>query len=265
MQYYFFDSILAPLSADHPAEMRWSEFIDLASVNLTQADWRQLCRLRTWYDLLNLRNLWLGIPLSHYGNMNMEALEAALATGSDLPDMVWEFLERYKDPEARVDHLSELLSEYLREQQESRNDFLAWFVDQERQYRLVFACARALEDGLDLHEVLRFESPEEPFVAYLLAHRGGQQLQAPFGFEAALEAWRRLRSQPFALAQQLLKLRLDAFDEAWRMQRFHINHILCYAARLVMVEQLYQIDVDEANFTVREWLRRVPEQVSDLL
>jgi len=265
VQYYFFDSLLSPLSADQPAEMRWSDFIDLASVNLTAGDWRLLCKLRTWYDLLNLRNLWLDQPLSHFGNLNAEALEAALATGSGLPEIVWIFLEKHKSTADRIAHLADLLAEYLRDQQQDSNAFLAWFAVHEREYRLVFACARALEDGLDLHEVLRFEHHEEPFVAYLLAQRGGEQLHAPFGFEAALEAWRRLRSQPLSLAKALLKQRLDVFEEEWRMQRFHINHILCYAARLVMVELLYQIDAEDANLTVRDWLRRVPEQVSDLL
>jgi hypothetical protein len=257
-KYYFFDTLLPPLTTAREPEMGWSEFLDLARENLSVRDWSQLTALRQWYDLQNLRALWSGQPLQPFGNLDQEGLETALATGALCPPLVDDFMAEYRETSDRLQHLPELLTAYLEQLRMKGRGFLRWLGEFERQLRLVLVALRARSQGVDLHEAFRFEDPRDPFVAYLVAQRGSEQISAPLGFEEVQRLWELYSREPLELAEGLLKFKINAIEETFRDRRFTIDHVLGYAQRLILLEQMALGNAQKAQAVVNGWLRQLP-------
>jgi hypothetical protein len=256
--YYFFDTLLPPLQIGKAPEMSWAEFCDLARQNLSPQDLKQLEALRLWYDLQNLRQLWTELPLQPFGNLDQEGLEAAVATGTLWSPPVDDFLFAYKETDARLFHLPELLTQYLETLREKAKGFLKWLGEFERQLRLVLVALRARAQGLDLVEAFRFEDPRDPFVAFLIAQKSNERIMPPLGFEEVDRLWQHYQHEPLQLAEGLLKFKMTAIEEAFRDRRFTLDHVLGYAQRLILIEQMWLGDQQKAQAVVNGWLRQLP-------
>jgi hypothetical protein len=262
--YYFFDTLLPPLQLGKPLEMGWAEFCELAAQNLSPFDRKQLSFLRLWYDLQNLRPLWLEQSLQPFGNLDQEGLEAALVTGELCPPLVDDFLAEFKEKQQRLEHLPELLTQYLELLRTSKKGFLRWLGEFERQLRLVLVALRARAQGLDLVQAFQFEDPRDPFVAYLIAQRGNERIVAPLGFEEVERLWLAFQSEPMELALGLLGFKIASIEEAFRDRRFTADHILGYAQRLILIEQLGLGDLRKSQAVVSGWLRQLPASPQQL-
>jgi hypothetical protein len=257
-RYYFFDTLLPPLIIGRPVEMGWPEFSDLAQQNLMPGDLHRLRELRLWYDLQNLRPLWLEQPLQPYGNYSQEGLETALATDALCSPLVEDFMAAHKDVKERVRYLPQLLTSYLERLSGQHRGFLKWLGGFERHLRLLLVALRARGQGMDLLQAFYFQDPRDPFVAFLIAQRGSEFLVPPLGFEEVGKLWESFHEEPLQIAEGLLRFKVGAIEEAFRDKRFTIDHVLGYAQRLILIEQLELGDPTKAQLVVNSWLRQLP-------
>src|ERR1700759_5279827 len=100
-KYYFIGTLLSPLSFDAPPEISFEDFDTLLRDHLTVKDYEKTLVIRRFYDILNVRALWLEEDFDRRGRLGPTELSEALMNQEGLPSYVYEFIDRYSNQDDR--------------------------------------------------------------------------------------------------------------------------------------------------------------------
>jgi hypothetical protein len=176
------------------------------------------------------------------GTFNVNRLEEALLEEDFFPSYVSEFLDRYESIEDRLRNFSFLYVSLYRESLPKLKGFLRQYYEFERNLRLVLTALRAKAFGKDISRELQFEDPVDPLVADILAQKDAVDYTPPQEFEDLKTIFSDNRSDPGKLQEAILRYRLKAIEEMEEPQDFSIDRVLAYAARLLLLEDVYGVD-----------------------
>ena len=175
-KYYFIGTLLPSLSFDIAPEISFARLEVLLRDNLTTRDYQKTLVIRRFFDILNLRALWLGEELDPRGEMTRLELDEALAGRTGLPDYVFDFLDVHPHVNDRIRHFPFLLAKFFQRGESINEPFLRRYLNFERELRLVMTAFRARKLGRDLSVEFQYENPEEDLIAQILAQKDAQDL-----------------------------------------------------------------------------------------
>jgi len=153
---YFVGTFLPPLSFETRPEISLAALDVLLHDQLTTTDYEKTGVIRQFYDILNLRALWLDQELDPQGELNGLELSEALVSRSGLPDDVYEFIDRYPKKEDCIRHFPYLLATFFQRGQHLKDPLLRRYFCFERELRLVMTAFRAHQLGRDLKVELQY-------------------------------------------------------------------------------------------------------------
>jgi hypothetical protein len=234
-QYYFVAAALPPLVLGLKPEITFQELRDLFFVNLKPRDLKQLEYLLRLHDLNNIRALWMNLPMDPRGNFSPKELEEALLVPDLLPSYVQDFLERYESTRDRLHYFSSLYVSLFQDMEKRGKGFLKRYYQFERELRLVITALRAKQSRRDLAQELQFEDVTDPFAAEIWAQKEAAEYTPPAEY-AEVQRMFQEASEPRQLHLQLLAYKLHKIEEMEQAEPFSMDHLLGYAARLLILE-----------------------------
>ncbi|MDE3045821.1 MAG: DUF2764 family protein [Verrucomicrobiota bacterium] len=244
MQYYFVAAALPPLSIGSKPEMSFQAFQELLNLNLTQADLKKVADLLRLIDLANMRALWMGLPLDERGNVSPKRLEEVILI-RELPHYILDFLDRYETVEERLRYFSSLYASLFQEMAQKTDGFLRAYYTFEREVRLILTALRAKRMKRDVVREMQFEDPSDPLVMDILAQKDAAEYAPPQEYEDLKTLFLNHLSDPKALYRALLEYRFAKIEEMEENEPFSINHLLGYAARLLIVESWANLNQEQ--------------------
>lgn len=242
-QYYFIGTILPNLTLDSPPEINFMGLDSLLRDNLSKEDYEKTKVIRRFFDILNLRALWIGQEIDPRGELNAVELEEALVNSAGLPDYIFEFLARYHNVGERLHHFPSLLANFFRQAKQNKDPFLRKYFTFEREFRLVLTAYRAKKLGRDLSVELQYEDPEEELIAQLLAQKDDKTFELPEKYEDLKILLEKYEDDPMVMERMLDEYRFNYIDQLVDMaDMFSIDRILAYMAQLTVVEKWFGLD-----------------------
>lgn len=242
-QYYFIGTMLPVLSFDVPPDISFETLDTLMRNNLSQHDYAKTKVMRSFFDLLNLRALWLEEEIDSRGELNKMELEEALVNNIGLPDYVYEFFARYHTVGERLHHFPYLLSKFFQTAAQEKDPFLRNYFNFERELRLVMTGFRAKKLGRDLSDELQYEDPEEDLIAHLLAQKDAKVFEPPEKYQELKILFEKYGDDPFLLQRSFDEYRFNYIDQLVDMSDvFSIERILAYMAQLFIVQMWFDFD-----------------------
>ena len=245
-KYYFLGTILPPLSFDAPPEISFNRLDVLMRDNLTPNDYKKLLFIRHFYDLLNLRSLWLEEEIDPRGELSRFALQEALVDREGLPEYVYDYLDRYQNKEDRIHHFPFLLANFFQQAESLKDPFLRHYLNFERELRLVLTAFRAKKMGRDLSVELQYEDPEEDLIAQMLAQQDAESYEPPEKFKDLKALFEKYGDNPLALQRALDEYRFEKIENLVDMADvFSIDRLLAYVIQFVLIENKFAVDKEK--------------------
>lgn len=241
-QYYYLVISLPPLELGSPPELSFDFFSHLLHLTLRSDDLLQTTVIRRFYDLQNVRHYFKNEPLDPHGNLDLAELEQALASKSELPEYLFDFLSKYEHPNDRIKNFSELIAAYFREESANAEGFLADYLSLEQGLRLVFTAYRAKQLNRDLVKELQFEDPHDDLVARLIAQKDAKHFEFPDDFEELKPFLEKAGQDPLQLYQAVNEYKWIKLEEFTGYETFSIDNILAYLVKLIMVDEWVALD-----------------------
>lgn len=242
-KYYFVGTLLPSLSFDVPPEMSFARLGQVLQDNLTHRDYDKVLVIRRFFDIFNLRSLWLGEPLDPRGELDELSLEEAIANRAGLPDFIYEFLDAHEKTEDRVRHFPFLLAKFFKSAESLNDPFLRSYINFERELRLVLIGFRAKKLGRDLSVELQYEDPEEDLIAQLLAQKDAKSYEPPEKYRELKVLFEKYGDDPLALQRALDEYRFETIDNLVDLaDTFSIERILAYLTQLIIIEKWFELD-----------------------
>jgi len=241
--YYFVGSILPTLSFETESEINFLELDQLLKDNLTQKDYQKTKIIRRFFDILNLRSLWVNESIDPRGEMSVYEIEEALITNVGLPDYIFDFLARYQTLEDRLENFPFLLANFFKDAQQEPDPFLKAYFTFERELRLVMTGFRAKKLGRDLGLELRYENLEEEIINEIISQKDAKVFEPPEKYETLKFYFDKFGEEPLVLQKALDEYRFNFIDQLVDMSdAFSIERILSYMIQLIIVEKWFELD-----------------------
>lgn len=242
-QYYFIGTVLPDLTLDSEPEINFFGLDTLLRDNLSEEDYAKTTVIRGYFDILNLRSLWMGQEIDPRGELNASELEEALINHVSLPGYIFEFLARYHTVGERIHHFPALLANFFRHAKQEKDPFLSKYFTFEREFRLILTAYRAKKLGRDLSVELQYEDPEEELISHFLVQKDAKALELPEKYEDLRAILEKNENDPMALERALDEYRFNTIDKLVDMSdMFSIDRILAYMAQLTVVEKWFGLD-----------------------
>lgn len=255
--YYFLGTLLPALYIEIPPEISFFEAMHFFSMNLAPGDLGKVRALRTFLDVKNVYYLWTQESLDPRGNLSRKELEEALINKVNLPEYLFEFLDKHESEQNRIKYFSEVIAHYFREEQQRHKGFLKKYLSFERQLRLVLAAFRAKRHSRDLTKEFQFEDPNDFFVQELLAAKDHPDFIFPFEFSDLEDLLMTEYRDPLKEYQILAKYRFNKIEEMTIEEDFTIDWLLSYTAKLMAVEDWWKLDEEEGSRIFNEIVKEI--------
>ncbi len=243
-QYYYVGTLFQAYHLKAPAEMTFDEVVYLLKKNMSHTDYEKVKVIRRYYDIENLRRFWKDEEFDPYGNLDENEMEEALLTkNSNLPEYVYEYIEKYDDDEKRIKNFSELMGAYFREEIKKADGFLKQFLEFERDFRLTMVGFRAKERGRDVVQELQFENPYEDIIAQILAQKDAPKFEPPEQFADLKQILMdEKNNSPLHLHKDLLEYRFRKYEEMVGLDIFSTDRILAYFVEHILTEKWFALN-----------------------
>lgn len=242
-KYYFVGTFLPSLSFEARPEISLSELDLLFRDNMSDRDYHKVRIVRQFYDILNLRSLWLEEELDPKGEMTPMELEEALITRSGLPDYVYDYIDLYPKKEDRIHHFPFLLAKCFQSGQQESDSFLRNYLGLERDLRLIMTAFRAKKLGRDLSVEFQYEDPEEDLIAQLLAQQDAKICEPPEKYRELKVIFEKHGDNPLALQKAVDEYRFKEVENLVNMSDvFSIERMLAYFIQFLIIEKWDEMD-----------------------
>ncbi len=255
--YYFLKTVLPSLQIGAKPEIPFYELMTLFSMNLAREDWKKITGLRLLTDIRNVYALLTKEAVDSRGNFSQKELEEALANEVALPQFLFDFFEEYESLEQRIHFFSKVYVKFFQHWQDESKGFLQQLFVFERKLSLVLTAKRSKYQGRDLTKELQFEDQDDFFVQELLAGKDLPDFVFPAEF-SDLETILSMESKdPVKEYQFIAKYRFNKIDEMIRDDQFTIDWLLAYAAKLLTVEDWWNLDEDDGNLIFNQIVKEI--------
>lgn len=242
-KYYFVGTSIPALSFDAPPEISFAQLEALLRNNLSPQDYDKILDIRRFYDILNLRSLWLEEDFDPRGEMTQLEMEEALVDGIGFPSYIYEFMDRYPQKEERLRHFPFLLGKFFQTAKNLKDPFLRHYFNFERELRLVMTAFRAKKLGRELSVELQYENPEEDLIAQLLAQQDAKTFEPPEKYQDLIVLFEKYGRDPLALQKALDAYRFEKIEDFVNLgDLFSIERILAYFTQFLLVEKWFELD-----------------------
>lgn len=240
--YYFLATLIPPIKLGERIELPYSELKLLLSLNLAQKEMHQVELLRRYYDIQNMRNIWLGNSVEPYGNYAQEELEEALIAERGFPDYINQFLKNFPETKDRLFYFSKLMNDYYKETLRGAKGFLRRYMKFEREWHLVMVALRARTLDRNLAAELQFEDPEDPFVAQILAEKDSTPYAVPEPYLRLKVLYDKYVDYPLDLHQALVGYSFDYVEEYLELDAFSFDRIMGSLIETILAEKWLALD-----------------------
>jgi len=245
--YYFLAPSLPPLVFGMKVELSSERLASMLEINLSKEDFAKLTVLRRYVDLQNIRSLISEEDIDPRGNLNEKELDEALLIRNNLPEYVFDFLNRYESVAEKVRNFSSLLVTYFHEEIPKQKGFMKRYLSFEREWRLVMLTLRAKKMHKDVTQALQFEDFADPLVAQILAQKDSDSYDPPSEYQELKEIFLSCGSDPWLQNKTIAEWRFHKIDELVQQPLFSIDWILAYMARLMIVEYWNALDEEKGK------------------
>lgn len=240
--YYFLGTTLPELVIDIRPDIQFPELMNLFRMNLSRADMAKVKIIRTLIDLENIRRLLLKEELDPRGNLTEKELDEALLNMENLPKCVFKLFDQFETNEDRLKHFSKVFVEFFSDTSMQKGSFLKFYLNFEREWRLVMVGYRAKKIGRDLIAELQYEDLTEPFVAEILAQKDSAQFEFPYEYEDLGHLLAGSSGDPLDQYQLMVKYRFDKIGDYVENAPFSIGKLLAYLVRLMLANDWHDLD-----------------------
>jgi len=241
--YYFLAASLPPLVLGEKPDLSFEELSARLSINLTVKDFEKTVVFRRFLDLTNIRALFMEDAIDPRGNLSEKELDQALLLQDGLPQYAFDFLDRFETAAEKLRFFSGLISTYFNEEiAHQKEGFLKTYLEFERSWRLVLLALRAKQLGRDVIAELQFEDLRDPLVLDVLAQANAASYEPPIEYLDLKEKYLSAGPDPWQQYKVIAEWKFKRIEELVDQPLFSIDWILSYIARLLIVEQWYELD-----------------------
>lgn len=242
-RYYFLSCMLPKLELGVQPDIVFDEIKNIMDCNLSKRDWEVFFRFRQYLDVKNLKAKWLKRDIDRRGNLDEKELDEVLLVADGFPELVFDYLGRYKSDEERVRNYPKLLFSFLNYNiEEEGNPFLRFFFKMELDMAAVLTALRSREEKRDLASELEFAKDGGWLIDHLLSQKDSKELDLPYELEDLKGIFFKNRDNPKRLNFELLNYRFKRIEYFCEKIPFTISSILGYAVNLMTVEDYSQLD-----------------------
>lgn len=257
-QYYFLATALPELTMDEPPDISFYELENFLKLNLSAEDLEKTKIIRRYYDIENIRSFWRGDEaLDHFGNLNALELEEALDNRVNLPQYLFDFMDKYENNESRLKNFSELFHTYFAYESERSSGFLKKYLAFERDWRLILVAFRAKSLKRDVEFELQTENPEDAIIAQILANKDADVYEPPANYRELGPIFHANEQDSLTLYKALTEYRIAKIDEFIGFDFFSIGRILGYLAKFIIIEKWMALDRKKGTSIVNQFLAKV--------
>lgn len=250
LNYYFVVPSLPPLSVHERPEITFEELMSRLEINLSKQDLEKTIVLRRFVDIHNIRALLMEEPIDPRGNLNEKELDEALLVHAVLPDYVFDFLDQFEKMADKIRNFHGLLARFFNEEVPKQKGFLHRYLIFEREWRLVLLALRAKQLNRDVAKELQFEDPTDPLIAHILAQKDSEIYEPSPEYAELKELIASCYADPLAEHRAFAEYRFRKIAELAENKLFTIDQILCYMAQLMIIESMFELDVERGNMIV---------------
>lgn len=240
--YYFLAPSFPELVLGEKPDITFEELLGRLEINLTKKDLKKTACFRRYLDIGNIRALFLEEAIDDRGNLSEKDLDEAILLKAELPQYVFDFLDRFDGVSEKLHNFSGLFSLFFSEEIEKSSGFLKTFFAFERETKLVLLALRAKEMGREITREVQFEDFSDPLVAQILAQKDSETYEPPAEYRGLKEVFATCGSDPWQQYRQITQWRFNQIEEMVSGPLFSIDWILAYMARLLLVEQWNELD-----------------------
>lgn len=253
--YYFLAVLLPALSFDVKPELSFFSLQQLLKDNLTEFDYEKIKQIRSFFDLLNIRSLWLKKTIDGRGEMSSDELEEALG-GGDFPAYISLYIENHSLLEERLKNFPFLLSQFFKNSQLIKDPFLRDYFRFERELRLALTFLRAKSLNKEVAIELQHENAEEDLIQELLTQASESSPRLPERFEGLKEIFDRYQQDPWMLQKMLDKYRFEYIENSVDLADvFSIHRILVYFIQFLLVDRWFNLDKEKGMQMVHNFVK----------
>lgn len=240
--YYYLASSWPPLDFPSSPDISFSSMSESLRLNLSSNDSKQIEALRLFIDISNIRPLLIEEKIDSRGNFPEKDLDEALLVKDFLPEYVFDFLDKYDTLPAKLQHFSELFTQFFTHELEEHKGFLKRYFSFEREWRLVILALRAKAAKRDIIKELQFEDFSDPLVAQILAQKDAESYEPPLEYQELKEQFLLCGPDPWQQHKMLCGYRFIKIQEMVNGGQFSIDAILAYLAQLMIIEYWNELD-----------------------
>lgn len=255
-KYYYVGTLLPSLSFDAAPDMSFAELQPILQDQLSVKDLEKVKLLRQFYDLLNLKALWLHEPLDMRGGMDRVELEDVLAGHSGMAPFVYEFLSIYEKTADRVRHFPQLLAQFFQAALKEKDPLLQRYFRFERESRLILTALRAKKMKRDLAAEFCYENSEEEWIAQILAQKDAKDFEPPENDRDLKMLFDKYADQPLDLQKAFDQYRFESVEKMVDLSdQFSIERILVHLIQLILVEHALALDKNKGKAIVETLIK----------
>lgn len=260
-QYYFLNTLFAPLEFGHPPTLDFKSLIANVQSELSKDDLMRLSLLRSYFDIENLKAFFMQEALSPYGNHEPAKLVADnLENETGYPEFVFEFLREFETSEKRLHHFAKLLTQFFSYAQQQSSGFIQEFFAFEKQWRLVMLGFRSKLLKTSLKTQLQFEDPYDPIVIQIIAQKDAKHFEPPEEFEDLKDLFSRWKHSPRGIFKALEEYRMSKIDQMVEKEIFSFDAVAAYIVKLIIIEKW--LDLEKCEKKGFKNLDKILEEVS---
>ena len=243
----FLGSILPPLFFGSRISISFTELISLFRMNMSDLDWKKVEVIRRYIDLKNVLHILKEEILDPRGNLSEKELDEALVNRDGLPEYLFDYLDTYDTKEEQIRHFSSVFVQFFKDPEQQLGEFLQFYLNFEREWRLILAAFRAKKLHLDLTKELQYEDFTDPMVVELLARKEGDQFEFPYGYEELGVLLKSLGGNPLEQYQRIAEFRFHQIEEKIQDTPHSIQFVLGYLIQFMIVEDWNALNEKQGN------------------
>lgn len=243
----FLGSVLPPLFFGSRISISFTDLLSLFKMNMSDTDWEKVKVIRRYIDLKNVLQILKKEIIDPRGNLSEKELDEALVNRDGLPRYLFDFLDTYDTVEEQIRHFSSVFVQFFKDPEQQKGEFLKFYLNVEREWRLIQVAFRAKKIHLDLAKELQYEDFTDPMVVELLARKDSEQFEFPYGYEELGVLLKSLGENPLEQYQQIAAFRFHQIEEKIQDTPHSIQFVLGYFIQFMIVEDWNALNEKQGN------------------
>ena len=243
----FLGSVLPPLFFGSRISISFSDLMSLFHMNMSNSDWEKAGVIRRYIDLKNILQILKNEIIDPRGNLSEKELDEALVNRDGLPQYLFDYLDTYDSTEEQIRHFSSVFVQFFKDPDQQKGEFLQFYLNVEREWRLILAAFRAKKLHLDLAKELQYEDFTDPMVVELLARKDSEHFEFPFGYEELGVLLKSLGGNPLEQYQRIAEFRFHQIEEKTQDTPHSIQFVLGYLIQFMTVEDWNALNEKQGN------------------